>query len=167
MTSSAIEREPLGFATLNRKWYVDVDTSATSTPSWAGVFGIGEFKANIEPTLQADSDYDSEGYLSETITALKWSLDFKVTRKTQVSDPEAYDPGQEALRLASESMGPDAVVRVRWYEMTPGGPRVEAYEGLAVVSWTPDGGDVTALDRVSVRVIGRGKRIPIAHPDAA
>lgn len=167
MTSSAVEREPLGFATTARKWWTDVDVSATSTPDWIGVFGISEFKPDSTPTLQDDSDYDSEGFKSQTVTAKAWSITGKVQRKTPTSDPTSYDPGQETLRLASDELGPDAVVHVRWYEMTPGGPRVEAYEGWGVVTWTPDGGAMDATDTVSFTITGRGKRVPIAHPDAA
>jgi hypothetical protein len=56
MTSTAIEREPLGANTLNRKYYLDVNTGTAAVPAWKGVFGIGEFKPNIDPTLQDDSD---------------------------------------------------------------------------------------------------------------
>lgn len=165
MTSTVPERVPLGASTLNRKWYLDVDTSATATPTWIGVFGIGEFKPNVEATMQDDSDFDSGGYKSSTATALAWSLEFKVSRKTIAATPTSYDPGQEALRLAQDELGDGNRVHVRWYEMTPGGPRVEAYEGYAAVSWSPDGGSMDALDTVSVVLTGQGKRTAITHPD--
>lgn len=167
MSSTVPEREPLGASTLNRKWYLDVDTSATSTPSWIGVFGLTEFKPGKDTTLQDDSDFDSEGWKSQTATALAWMLEAKVSRKTVQGAPTTYDPGQEALRLASDEMGTDNTVHVRWYEMTPGGPRVEAYEGYAAVTWNPDGGGMDALDVVAVNLTGQGKRIPITHPDGA
>lgn len=160
-------RTPLGASTLNRKWYLDINTGTTEAPSWVGVFGLLEFKPNIEPTLQDDSDFDSEGYKSQNVTALAWALEFKVGRKTIEGSPTAYDPGQEALRLASEEMGENNKVHVRWYEMTPDGPRAEAYEGFAAVSWTPDGGGMDANDSASVALTGKGKRNAITHPEGA
>lgn len=165
MTSTVPEREPLGNATLNRKWYLDVDTSSTSTPTWIGVFGMTDFKPALDTTLQDDSDFDSEGYKSQTATALAWSNEAKVSRKTQPGAAEEYDPGQEVLRLAGAEIGPDNVVHVRWYEMTPGGPRTEAYEGYSSVSWSDDGGGMDALSTATVKLTGRGQRIAIAHPD--
>lgn len=165
MTSTVPEREPLGASTLNRKWYLDINVGTIAAPSWIGVFGVGEFKPNVEATMQDDSDFDSEGYKSSTATALAWSLEFKVSRKVRAASATAYDPGQEALRLASDELGDGNRVHVRWYEMTPGGPRAEAYEGFAAVSWTPDGGGMDALATVSVVLTGQGKRTPVTHPD--
>lgn len=165
--STAIEREPLGPATTNRKWFLDVDTAAAAPATWIGVFGLTEFQPGKDTTLQDDSDFDSGGYKSQTATALQWTLTFKVSRKTVAGAPTSYDPGQEVLRLASDELGVENTVHVRWYEMEPGGPRVEAYEGYAAVSWSPDGGGMDALDIVSVTLTGQGKRTAITHPDAA
>lgn len=169
MTSTVPEREPLGATTLNRMWYLDVDTGTAGTPSWIGVFGLTEFQPALEPTLQDDSDFDSAGYKSQSVTALAWSLVGKLRRGTKggaTPDPTAYDPGQEALRLAANEMGTNNRVHVRWYEMTEGGPRVEAYEGYASVTWSPDGGGMDANNLVSITLTGQGKRTAITHPDA-
>lgn len=157
---------PLGASTVVRKWFLDVNTGTTVAPVWTGVFGITEFKPNLEPTLQDDSDYDSEGDKSQTVTARAWSCEGKVARKVTVADATVYDPGQEVLRLASEEIGQLNSVDVRFYEVTDGGPEVEAYRGRAAVSWTPDGGAMDALDSVSFNLVGQGRRTPIAHPGA-
>ncbi len=163
----ATTKAPLGAVTLNRKWYLDVDTSATSTPSWVGVFGISEFQPALAQTTQDDSDFDSDGYGSDTITQQKWSVTGKVKRKASADAPDEYDPGQEALRLAGQEVGPANRVHVRFYEMNgDDGPKVEAYEGYASVSWNPNGGDQTALSTVAIVLNGQGKRLAIAHPDA-
>ena len=168
MTSTAIERVPLGASTLNRKWYLDIDTGTTGTPAWTGVFGVSEFQAGLDATLQDDSDFDSAGYKSQTKTAEQWTLTFKVARKTQKATPANYDPGQEALRLAADEMGVDNTVHVRWYEMNgTAGPKTEAYEGYAAVTWAPDGGGMDALAMVTVTLTGQGKRTPITHPAGA
>lgn len=165
MTMPAIEK--LGPTTLNRKWRLEVQTGVDTTtqePVWTPVRGRSEFQPAVEPTLQEDSDFDSEGYKSQSVTALSWSLAFKVFRKVDAADETTYDAGQEFLRLAAAQMGVDNSVHVRWFEAAPGGPRVEAYEGDAAVSWSPDGGGMDAFDVVSVTLTGQGKRDEIAHP---
>lgn len=164
---TATTKVPLGADTLNRKWYLDVNAGTTEAPDWVGVFGIQEFKTSKDPTSQDSSDMDSEGWKSNTITALGWGAEGKVRRAPTAADPTAYDPGQEILRLASDGMGVDNSVEVRYYEMTPGGPKVEAYQGFVSVEWTPDGGGMDALDTVSFKLNGQGKRNVITHPDAA
>ena len=159
----ATTKVPLGASTLVRKWYLDVSTDDGST--WVGVFGIIEFKPALEGSMQDDSDFDGEGWLSEINSANRWKNEFKVRRGTLTSNEKAYDPGQEILRLAGGKTGVENVVLCRWYEMEPGGPRVEAYQGTAAVSWSPDGGNTEALDTVSVVTSGRGKRKTISHPD--
>lgn len=163
---AATNKVPLGASTTNRKWYLDVDTSATSSPTWVGVFGLLEFKDALEPTLQDDSDFDSEGWKSSTSTANMWSLEAKVKRAVTAASATAYDPGQEKLRAAAGLTGTGNRVHVRWYEMEADGPRVEAYDGYAAVTWSPDGGGMDALSTVSVTLTGQGKRNTIAHPDA-
>lgn len=161
----ATTKVPLGASTTNRKWYVDVETGEPA--AYVGVFGIQEFKDAVEGTLQDDSDFDGGGWKSETVTANKGSLEFKVGRKTLASDATAYDPGQEVLRKASRKTGVGNRVKVRYYEMEPDGPRVEAYEGHASVTWTPDGGAMDATSTATVKLSFQGEPKEIAHPDAA
>lgn len=163
----ATTKVPLGASTTNRKWYLDVDTSLTETPTWTGVFGIQEFKDVIEGTSQDDSDFDGNGWKSETVTANKGSLEFKVGRKVQAASATAYDPGQEKLRAASRLTGVGNRVHVRYYEMEPNGPRVEAYEGYATVKWAPDGGGMDALSTVTVTLSFQGEPKAITHPASA
>jgi hypothetical protein len=166
MTTPAA-RVPLGANTLNRKWWLDVNTGTTELPTWTGVHGITEFTPNYEVTLQDDSDFDSEGHKSSTATAGAWSVAINLARKVTAASSTAYDAGQEALRLAGDEFGVANSVEVRFYEMEPDGPRVEAYQGNAAVSWTPQGGSMEALSTVAVTLTGQGRRTAIAHPDAA
>jgi hypothetical protein len=159
-------RQPLGASTLNRKFWVDVDTSTTSTPTWVGVHGMTSFQPTQTPDLVDDSDMDSGGYRSSTKTADAWGLTFTLARKVQEDDAEAYDPGQEFLRDKADNMGPANSVHVRYYEMGDDGPRVEAYEGRCAVSWSPQSGDMAALSLVDVVLTGQGRRNVITHPDA-
>jgi len=162
---AATTKTPLGASTLVRKWYLDVNAGTHAAPTWTAVNGMTDFKPVVEHTLQDDADFDSEGYKSSTATAVAWSLETKLARKVTVADPQAYDAGQEILREASDELGPSNTVEVRWYEMEEDGPREEAYQGYAAVSWSPDGGAMDALETVSVKLTGQGKRTAITHPD--
>lgn len=165
MTATDTAKVPLGASTLNRKWYLDVNTGSDVTPVWTGVFGISDFQPSVNTTMQTDSDYDSEGYMSSTATAIAWALNITLQRKSTTADAAEYDPGQEALRLVADELGLDNRVHVRWYEMNGAdGPQVEAYEGHASVSWSPNGGGMDALSTVAVVLQGQGKRTAITHP---
>ncbi len=164
---TAIARAKLGATALNRKWFLDVDQSTTSTPDWVGVFGLQEFKPGVETTTQDSSDFSS-GWKGNQSTAAGWKLEGKVKRATEsATATTSYDPGQEVLRAAAVKMGIAGLVHVRWYEMEPNGPRVEAYEGWGTVSWSDDGGNMEALSTVSFTINGDGERSEITHPDTA
>lgn len=156
---------PLGAATLNRKWCLDVNVGTPEAPDWVGVFGISEFTPKVEATTQDTTDFDSEGWASETNTLLKWSNEVKVQRKTTTSDAEAYDPGQEFLREKSVALGVDNVADIRFYEDNgPNGPKAEAYRGNAGVAYSDDGGGVDATSSATITLTGQGKRAAITHP---
>lgn len=159
-------RTALGASTTNRQWYLDVDTSGiVGSPSWVPVMGLMEFQPSMDPNLEDDSDFDSGGYQSQTKTAEAWAIDGKLARKLTVADPTMYDPGQEFLRAkAIGQMGQANQAHIRYYEMTAGGPRAEAYEGYAAVTWSPDGGAMTALNTVSLKLTGQGRLLPVTHP---
>lgn len=162
---AATTKTPLGASTTNRKWYVDIDNSATETPAWIALAGITELTPGVEGSLQDDSDFDGEGWGSQVNTLNAWTLEGKVRRGVMPgATPPVYDPAQEILRLAAAETGLANVVHVRWYEMEPDGPRVEAYEGYAAVTWSEDGGGVDAISIVSFTLTGRGKRAAITHP---
>lgn len=164
----ATTRTPLGAPTTNRKWFLDVrPVGSTADEGWLGFHGVTEMAVNPGTgNTQDDSDFDSRGYKSQAVTSLSAGVTGKCVRKTLASDPTAYDPGQELVRLASTQIGPGNVVEARVYEMEEGGPRVEAYQGYVSTTWTPDGGNMEALDTVSWQLLGRGQLAPITHPDA-
>lgn len=160
-------RTQLGASTTNRKWGLDVQDPA-APGVWVPVMGLQESKPRPgEATTQDDSDMDGGGFKSQTVTALTWGYDGKVVRKSLVASATAYDPGQEIIRKAALNLGSAAVIPFRYYEMEPGGPRVEAYEGVGVPTWTPDGGNMESLDTVAISITGRGQRLTITHPEGA
>ena len=105
MVSTVTTKVPLGPTTLNRKWYLDVNTGTFATPIWTGVFGVTDFKPINNGDLQDDSDFDGGGYKSQVQTAIEWGIELKVKRAVTTASPTAYDPGQEVLRLASLGLG--------------------------------------------------------------
>lgn len=159
-------RNDLGTTTTNRKWYVDVSTDGTT---WVAVMGMTEFQPNLDDaTMEDDSDFDSGGYRSQTKTASGWGCSFTVRRAPTAAAPTVYDPGQELLRQAAIGTFGVANSRfVRFYEMEPGGPRVEAYQGRAAVQWAPNGGNMAALSTVAVTLQGQGELAEISHPNPA
>lgn len=167
MVATATTKVPLGPTTTNRKWQCDIDTGTVSVPAWTGVFGITEFGPTVEGSLQDDSDFDGGGWKSQVNTANQWAIDLKVKRAVKVLTPTSYDTGQEVLRVAGALTGVSNSVRVRWYEMEPNGPRVEAYSGTAAVTWTEDGGNMEALSFASITLTGQGIRNIITHPGVA
>ncbi len=159
-------RVPLGPSTVNRGWWVDVNTGTTAAPVWTPVGGIISLNPSREGNMEDDSDFDSGGFQSETKTAEKWGLELKLGRKVTAASTTAYDPGQEFLRLKSEGkFGVANSAEVRFYEMEEGGPRQLAYRGRAAVSYSEDGGTMTALRTATCNLSGQGVLAPIAHPD--
>jgi IPT/TIG domain len=160
-------RTPLGATTLARKWALDVDINyGLGAPIWTGVFGLTEFTPAGTPGLQSDSDYDSGGYTSSTVTTQEWSITATMRRGTQAALPTAYDTGQEYLRQKSRQMGPANSAHVRYYELNGAtGPKVEAYEGIAAVQYTNNGGGPDALSTAGLTLTGQGLLLPITHPD--
>lgn len=166
MTATATERTALGDASLNRVWYLDVNTGTVETPTWVPVNGISEFKDNLDVNPIDVSDFSSDGWSDSQGGTKSWGVETKVWRKRQVT-AVTYDPGQEFLRgLNGKS------VHIRWYEMGGDGtegadafPRVEAYEGRASVKWAPDGGNFDAARSVTVTLTGKGPRLEIDHPE--
>ena len=165
MPITATAKAPLGASTTNRKWYLDVNTGTAAAPLWKGVFGVTEFQAKVEGSLQDDSDFDGNGWKSSTNSANAWSIELKVKRAVTAALATAYDPGQEVLRIASDKTGVANSVPVRWYEMEAGGPKVEAYAGTAAVTYSEDGGNMEALSMASITLTGQGARAVIVHPN--
>lgn len=143
------------------KWKIDVDASVGLDGSgYIPVRGIVDFQPALNTTTQDDSDYDSGVWGSDAKTQLKWQNTIKLSRKRGAGYTE--DPGQKTLRLAHDQVGTAGTVRVRWYDRNGHGS--EAYEGFAMVQWSEDGGATTALNTVSVTLVGQGTRSNITNP---
>lgn len=156
-------RTPLGASTTARKYWVDV--RPVGTTDWLPLSGITELTPKFrEGNDVDDSDYDGKGWKSSTVTALTHGMEGKVKRATLPNDPTAYDPGQELVRSRAGKTGAQNRIEYRAYEMEPGGPRIESYQGFASPTWGNDGGNMEALDMVSFALRGQGELLEVPHP---
>lgn len=163
-----VDREPLGAATVVRKYFVDINTGTEDIPVWTPVGGISNFKPPAHvPELRDDSDFDTEdGSTSQEKTGYSHTMSFTVQRKRTKASATVYDTGQEALRDAAESVGQSNQVDIRWYEVNEDtGPTSEAYRAKYGVAWAPVGGQKNDLDMVELTLHGRGAISAITHPD--
>lgn len=156
-------------STLARKFKVEVLPGADdpTTDSWLPIRGVQEFTPGKDDNLEDDSDYDSDGWTSQTRTGQSWSLAVKVARKQSSGDAGGaleYDPGQEVVRAASDKFGIEGTVHVRWYNRNGGD---EAYQGRAMAGFADDGGSTTALSTASLTLTGTGAREAIDNPAEA
>ncbi|WP_193118441.1 phage tail tube protein [Brachybacterium tyrofermentans] len=151
-------------STLARKFKVEVLPGADdpTADSWLPIRGVQEFTPGKDDNLEDDSDYDSDGWTSQTRTGQSWSLSVKVARKQSGAAGELeYDPGQEIVRAASDQFGIDGTVHVRWYNRNGGD---EAYQGRAMAGFADDGGSTTALSTATLTLTGNGARERIDNP---
>ena len=148
---------------LARRWALQLDMSSAQDGSdWQTVIGVTEFNPAAEPNIEDSSDYDSGGWAGNTKTGQSWQLGVTINRRIN-DQTKVYHPTHEALRAAAYAFGSASRVHVRYYDRD-GMP--EAYEGTAIVTWAPSGGEYTALDQVEITLTGDGQLLLITNPVA-
>ncbi|MFH9413947.1 phage tail tube protein [Streptomyces rochei] len=148
---------------LAREWRLEVNMGTDAAPDWQLCPGVREFQPASEPNIEDSSDYDGEGWGDNEKTAQTWELSVTIRRKANKAQ-KIYHPVHEAIRLAHFAWGDANKVHLR-YMNREGLP--EAYEGRAIPTWAPSGGEYTALGEVEVTFTGCGKLTPIDNPLAA
>lgn len=147
---------------LTRRWRTDVNIGTDVSPNWQLCPGITEFQLTMPPNIEDSSDYDNDGWAGNTKTGQSWEATMTFNRK--INDvTETYNSVHEYLRAAALAFGSASRVPVRFYDRN-GLP--EAYEGVALVTWEPQGGEYTDLDQVQVTLTGDGKLNTITNPAA-
>lgn len=146
---------------LARRYAIDINIG-TETEDWQRLFGVRAFAPSIEPTHEDDSTYDDEGWVGFVRTALAWSAE--VTISHRVAEDGTWNAVHRFLRNSSTNFGQSAYVGVRYYDRD--GAEDDAWQGVALVTWTPEGGEHTNPDRVTVTLTGHGKLVAIANPAA-
>lgn len=132
---------------ITRRMRVDIDTAYPATAVWAQLPGVVEFKDSNTPTEQRDSDYDSDGAIGYTRTAAEWGLELKISYKEDDTTHVPHAVHTYLKARAKSRYGQTSVVHLRYYDRNG---NVDAFEGYALVTWTPDGGDDEQLDRVAL-----------------
>jgi hypothetical protein len=152
---------PTPITALARRWRLELDMSAAKDGSdWQLVPGVTDFSPSAEPNIEDSSDYDSGGWAGNTKTGQAWEVSTTINRRIN-DQVKVYHPTHEAIRLAAFGFGSASQVHLRYYDRD-GLP--EAYEGTAIVTWAPSGGEYTALDQVEVTFTGDGPLTPITNP---
>jgi hypothetical protein len=152
---------PTPITALARRWRLELDMSAAKDGSdWQLVPGVTDFSPSAEPNIEDSSDYDSGGWAGNTKTGQAWEVSTTINRRIN-DQVKTYHPTHEAIRLASFGFGSASQVHLRYYDRD-GLP--EAYEGTAIVTWAPSGGEYTALDQVEITFTGDGPLVPITNP---
>jgi hypothetical protein len=146
---------------LARRYRLEIDLSATGTPSWAVVPGMSEFAPKIESSDQDSTDYGSDGWGQVTRTKLTWSAEASLLRRAHPTT-KAFNAAQERLRTSAKTFGSGSYVHVRWYDRD--GRAGDNYEGSALVTWEPDGGDSEELETIKVTLTGNGAPTEITNP---
>lgn len=145
---------------LARRWRLEINLGTDEAPDWVLCPGITEFTPASEPNIEDSSSYDSDGWTENTKTAQSWELTTTINRKINDVSKE-YAPAHEAIRLAHFAYGSANLVHLRYMDRS-GMP--EAYEGKAIPTWAPSGGEYTDLDQVEITFTGDGPLTPIDNP---
>lgn len=153
-----VAKAPASFdlaSTLARDWAFQVNTGTADLPEWVFVRGLSKFSMATSPTMQDDSDIDSEGYKSQIATAIQMTFNGEGKRKGEsAAGTFTQDPGQAALREAGRQMGLGNVIEARAWR-TDGVQ--EGYESNFSVEWTDVDGGNEDLDSFTFVLMSRGK----------
>lgn len=149
---------------LARRFAVDIDMASPAAAVWSALPGIEELKTTWDQRREGDESYDDQGGARETVTGSSWKLEIKLIHRAG-SDGVTFNAVQEYLRGKAQAEDTlTAEIHVRWYDRSGVG---EAWDGRALVTWAPDGGNGGARDVVTMVISGQGKRIPITNPNSS
>ena len=144
-----------GNITLNKEWRFEV-RSTVGSGAWTRVQAMRNFVPGVEDNVVDASTYDGEEWGSDAIVGRRFRLSGSLLRRNNATN---YDPGQDILRAASDSLD---VIEARWYQ--PNLATGLAYQGQILVQWNPDGGEAQGLQLVSFTCLGQGERVAITMP---
>ncbi|WP_406200162.1 phage tail protein [Streptomyces sp. NBC_01017] len=151
---------PIEETELAREWRLEINMGTDEAPDWQLCPGVRAFQPASEPNIEDSSDYDSDGWAGNTKTAQSWEVTTTIRRKANKT-VKVYSPVHEAIRLAHFAYGDANLVHLRYMQRN-GLP--EAYEGKAIPTWAPAGGEYTALGEVEITFTGDGALTPIDNP---
>ncbi|WP_053913660.1 phage tail tube protein [Streptomyces sp. TP-A0875] len=147
---------------LARRYRLELDMGTDGTAAFELVPGVTTFVPKVEPTYQELKPYETDGWVENVSTMLKWTLEATILHRAH-PETGVFSPVQVKLRKASAKFGSGSYVRVRYYDRNGAD---DAHEGLALVKWEPDGGDADAVDTVKITFTGSGPLTEIPNPAA-
>ncbi|MFF1416573.1 phage tail tube protein [Streptomyces sp. NPDC058280] len=148
---------------LARRWRLEINMGTVDVPDWQLCPAITEFQWTAEPNHEDDTSYDTDGWAENTKTGQAWEVTATFNRKVS-ADSTVYSTVHEAIRAAFFAYGDASKNHMRFMDRN-GAP--EAYEGMALPAWEPQGGEATALDQIQCTWTGTGPLTPITNPMAA
>lgn len=143
---------------LARRYQMDVSNDGTN---WVPFKGIQDFAPSEKPTVTDTTDFDTDGFVSNTKTLTEWTLTVKAKRPTNAG---VMDPGQEIVRATQYQFGGTSLVYVRWYDRD-GQP--DAWQGIAVPEWTISKSAVADVEEITVKFDATGPLTSISNPVSA
>lgn len=172
MTRAIDNALPAGFVYGKSYEYgIDVNTSATSTPTWETVSLISDFQLTPTPQTTDAQTYDDEGAPNSAVTGWGWSLSFSTVIARSGTTGE-YAPEIEALiaRTKPSAKGQLAQIGVRWYHQPDSASGAvpnpdDAGQGVATVSYTrANTGSDGAPEKLNWTLTGVGAYTEIENP---
>lgn len=149
---------------LARRFAVEIDMATPAPAVWTPLPGIEELKPTWEQRRDKDESYDDAGAERETVTGSSWKLELKLIHRAG-PDGVTFNAVQEYLRGKAQAEDTlSGEVHARWFDRSGVG---EAWDGRALVTWQPEGGNGGARDIVTMVLSGQGKRIPITNPNSS
>lgn len=146
-------------------WAVQVNTTpGAGSPTWEWWRGISKFDPSQDPTMQDDTDIDSDGFKSQQVTAT--SLDiaveglFKGVRGLDGTVP--LNAGCAYVRSLRFEVGVDNELHMRFWRTDS--LDTQAYEHRFAVGWKDVGGTNEELQKFTADLRGRGKPVMITKP---
>lgn len=147
---------------LARRWRININMGSGGADDFQMLPAITDLSWTADPNIVVSTVYEDEGWEGNEKTGQSWRVTVTFNRKVS-KDSTAYNAVHEALRTAAFEWGEDAKVELQLCDRT--GP--EAYQGTALVTWTPQGGDGLALGAVQVLFTGDGQLATITNPLSA
>lgn len=144
-----------------RRYLCDINMGTIAVPNWQPLLGREDFKVAQPRRTVEDESYDDAGAMRMAITGSSWKIETKIIHRRDVTTA-LFNAAQEYLRTQSLKFdAATAEIHVRWYDAQG---RPEAFDGMALVEWSPDGGKAADRDLVKVVLTGQGAETAITNP---
>lgn len=143
---------------LASRYRVEVTEDLTLAAGWLKVFGLTDFKSNVNQNLVETSDYDNDGNESYEKTFQGWTAALTVWVRTQTG---VLTPSYVKLSSRETLFGDACRIGIRWYDKN-GLP--EAFQGVGIVQSERGSTGVKDPDQKTFTLQGDGALASITNP---